>query len=110
MLISYPDLTLFYRGRGRSGYEISNMLNVILVQDVCPLKIKITQCPGEFTVLITLQLFICFHQRESFNKSRNIRKPRSQAPLLRMRLDDSSFLEFSLSCASQGENCWCSLF
>ena len=25
-----------------------NMLYVILVQDVCPLKIKITQCPGEF--------------------------------------------------------------
>ena len=24
------------------------MLSIILVQDFCPLKIKITQCPGEF--------------------------------------------------------------
>ena len=28
------------------------MLQIILVQDFCPLKIKITQCPGEFRLNI----------------------------------------------------------
>ena len=32
------------------------MLQIILVQDFCPLKIKITQCPGGF------RLNVLFHQ------------------------------------------------
>ena len=37
------------------------MLYIILVRDFCPLKIKITQCPGEFRLNIFMCVFNFFY-------------------------------------------------
>ena len=36
------------------------MLYIILVQDFCPLKIKITQCPGGFHLKLLIKAYSLF--------------------------------------------------
>ena len=51
-----------------------HMLLIFLVQDFCPLKIKITQCPGEFSVK-TQMSSSQFEERTMFSHKEKIIRP-----------------------------------
>ena len=46
ILISYPDLTLFYTGRGRSGYEINGILELYFRFQSPGFRIPRAKIPG----------------------------------------------------------------